>query len=36
VERIATAIALMIDPGLGERRRKAAEKHRARVISSLN
>jgi hypothetical protein len=31
VERIATAIALMIDPGLGERRRKAAEKHRARV-----
>jgi hypothetical protein len=36
VERIATAIALDIDPGLGERRRKAAEKHNARVISSLN
>ena len=31
VERIATAIALTIDPGLGERRRKAAEKHNARV-----
>jgi Domain of unknown function (DUF222) len=31
VERIATAIALLVDPHLGERRRKAAEKHRARV-----
>jgi hypothetical protein len=31
VERIATAIALMIDPQLGERRRKTAEKHRSRV-----
>ncbi len=31
VERIATAIALDVDPGLGERRRKAAEKHNARV-----
>ena len=31
VERAATAIALMIDPHLGERRREAAEKHRARV-----
>ena len=31
VERAATAIALIIDPHLGERRRKAAEKHRARV-----
>ena len=31
VERIATEIALMVDPHLGERRRKAAEKHGARV-----
>jgi hypothetical protein len=31
VERIATAIALIVDPHLGERRRKAAEKHNARV-----
>ena len=31
VERIATAIALTIDPHLGERRRKAAERHNARV-----
>ncbi len=31
VEHIATAIALIIDPQLGERRRKAAEKHAARV-----
>ena len=31
VERIATAIALLVDPHLGERRRKAAEKHGARV-----
>jgi hypothetical protein len=35
VERIATAIALDVDPGLGERRRKAAEKHSARVILSF-
>ncbi|MCW2941675.1 MAG: endonuclease, partial [Actinomycetia bacterium] len=31
VERIATAIALMIDPHLGERRRKTAEKHHSRI-----
>ena len=31
VEHIATAIALTVDPRLGERRRKAAEKHAARV-----
>src|SRR5580693_2719835 len=31
VERIATAIAAEVDPGLAERRRKAAEKHRSRV-----
>src|ERR1700722_14614395 len=31
VERIATAIAAAVDPGLAERRRKAAEKHRSRV-----
>ncbi len=31
VERIATAIALTIDPHLGERQRKAAEKHNSRV-----
>jgi Domain of unknown function (DUF222) len=31
VERIATAIALTVDPHLGERQRKAAEKHAARV-----
>jgi hypothetical protein len=31
VERIATAIALLVDPRLGERRRKAAEQHRGRV-----
>ncbi len=31
VEHIATAIALTVDPHLGERRRKAAEKHAARV-----
>jgi hypothetical protein len=31
VERIATAIALLVDPRLGERRRKAAERHAARV-----
>ena len=31
VEQIATAIALTVDPRLGERRRKAAEKHAARV-----
>ena len=31
IERIATAIAAAVDPGLAERRRKAAEKHRARV-----
>jgi hypothetical protein len=36
VERIATAIALMVDPHLGERRRKAAEKHAARVILSFH
>ncbi len=31
VEQIATAIALIVDPRLGERQRKAAEKHAARV-----
>jgi hypothetical protein len=31
VERIATAIALTVDPRSGERRRKAAERHAARV-----
>ena len=31
VERIATAIAAAVDPGLAERRRKSAEKHRSRV-----
>jgi Domain of unknown function (DUF222) len=31
IERIATAIAAAVDPGLAERRRKAAEKHLARV-----
>src|ERR1700727_1767334 len=31
IERIATAIAAAVDPGLAERRRKAAEKHRSRV-----
>jgi Domain of unknown function (DUF222) len=31
VERIATAIAAAVDPGLAERRRKAAEKHGSRV-----
>src|ERR1700727_2991179 len=31
VEGIATAIAAAVDPGLAERRRKAAEKHRSRV-----
>ena len=31
VEHIATAIALTVDPHSGERRRKAAEKHAARV-----
>ena len=31
VEQIATAIALIVDPRLGETRRKAAEKHAARV-----
>ena len=31
VERIATAIAAAVDPGLAERRRKAAEKHLSRV-----
>ena len=31
IERIATAIAAAVDPALAERRRKAAEKHRARV-----
>ena len=31
MERIATAIAAAVDPGLAERRRKAAEKHRSRV-----
>ena len=31
VERIATAIAAAVDPGLAERRRKGAEKHLARV-----
>jgi hypothetical protein len=32
IERIATAIAAEVDPGLAERRRKAAEKHRSRVM----
>jgi Domain of unknown function (DUF222) len=32
VEKIATEIALIVDPRSGERRRKAAEKHAARVI----
>jgi Domain of unknown function (DUF222) len=32
IERIATAIAAEVDPGLAERRRKAAEKHRSRVL----
>jgi hypothetical protein len=31
IERIATAIAAEVDPGLAERRRKAAERHRSRV-----
>ena len=31
MERIATAIAAAVDPGLAERRRKAAEKHLSRV-----
>ena len=31
VERIATAIAAAVDPGLAERRRESAQKHRARV-----
>jgi hypothetical protein len=31
VERLATAIAVRVDPSLAERRRKAAEKHRSRV-----
>jgi hypothetical protein len=31
IERIATAIAAEVDPGLAERRRKAAEKHLSRV-----
>ena len=31
IERIATAIAAAVDPGLAERRRKSAEKHRSRV-----
>jgi Domain of unknown function (DUF222) len=31
IERLASAIAVMVDPGLAERRRKAAERHRARV-----
>ena len=31
IERIATAIAAAVDPGLAERRRESAEKHRARV-----
>jgi Domain of unknown function (DUF222) len=31
VERIATAIAAEVDPGLAERRREAAERHRSRV-----
>ena len=31
IERIATAIAAAVDPGLAERRRQAAEKHRSRV-----
>jgi hypothetical protein len=35
VERIATAIAVAVDPGLAERRRSAAERHRARVILSF-
>ena len=32
VERLATAIAAEVDPDLAERRRRAAEKHLARVI----
>jgi hypothetical protein len=32
IERIATAIAAEVDPGLAERRRKAAERHRSRVM----
>ena len=31
VERIATAIAAAVDPGLAERRRESAQKHRSRV-----
>ena len=31
IEKIATAIAVAVDPGLAERRRKAAERHRSRV-----
>jgi hypothetical protein len=31
IERIATAIAAEVDPGLAERRRRAAEKNRSRV-----
>ena len=31
IEKIATAIAAEVDPGLAERRRKAAERHRSRV-----
>jgi hypothetical protein len=34
VEHIAAAIARIVDPHLGERQRKAAEKHAARVILS--
>jgi hypothetical protein len=32
IERLATAIAAEVDPDLAERRRKAAEKHRSRVV----
>jgi hypothetical protein len=32
IGRIATAIAAEVDPGLAERRREAAERHRSRVV----
>src|ERR1700678_4506937 len=32
IERIATAIAAEVDPGLAERRREAAERHRSRAV----
>ena len=33
IERIATAIAAAVDPGLAERRRESAERHRSRVTA---